>query len=230
MTKSNFKPAYFLVGFIVLVLIDMTVGSLEMTNWRHFTKPLILLSLSAYFALNGRTLQRPIYLFMLAALFFSWLGDVMLMYEHISPMYFMLGLGAFLMAHIMYMTVFLKRWNTRPGTSFWLVVVVLILYGCFLFWQLKDDLGNLLIPVVLYVLIILAMAVASFGRKGMVTPKSFTMVFLGALFFIASDSVLAINKFIDSVPYAHILVMGTYATAQYLITKGILIQEDQEGL
>ena len=228
MTKSSFKPTYFLVGFIVLVLMDLATGSLEMTNWRHFTKPLILLSLFAYFALNGRALQRSIYLFMLAALFFSWLGDVMLMYEYISPMYFMLGLGAFLTAHIMYLTVFLKRWNIRPGPLFWLVVIVLILYGCFLFWQLKDSLGNLLVPVVLYVLVILAMAVASFGRKGMVTPKSFTMVFLGALFFIISDSVLAINKFTDSVPYAHILVMGTYATAQYLITKGILIQEDHQ--
>ena len=90
---------------------------------------------------------------------------------------------------------------------------------------LKAQLGTLLIPVILYIFMILMMALSAYGRKGRVNLQSYTWVFIGALFFIASDSFLAIDKFLFTVPYAHFLVMGTYATAQYLIMKGILVQE-----
>ncbi|MBT8301337.1 MAG: lysoplasmalogenase, partial [Maribacter sp.] len=133
---------------------------------------------------------------------------------------------SFLLSHIIYSIVFLKRRNNKASISFWAVLAVFILYGAALLLLLKDDLGELLIPVIVYVSAILLMAITAFGRKNMVTSESFKLVFIGALFFIASDSLLAVNKFLSTVPYAHILVMGTYATAQFLITKGVLIQED----
>ena len=42
----------------------------------------------------------------------------------------------------------------------------------------------------------------------------------GALLFITSDSLLAINKFYSSFQYAGILIMLTYGIAQLLITLG----------
>jgi len=225
MTKTQFKPIYFLPLFIVLVLLDLVTGSLQNESLRHFTKPLILFSLFIYFAINGRFLDRSTYILMLFALFFSWLGDSFLMYETISSNYFMLGLVSFLTAHILYCIVFLKRWNKSTSSTYWLVLITLMLYGSVLFMQLKDGLGELLIPVIIYVSAILLMAITAFRRNKIVPSKSFTLVFIGALFFIASDSILAVNKFLYAVPYSHILVMGTYATAQYLITKGILIQD-----
>ena len=225
MTKIQFKPTYFLPLFIVLVLLDLITGSLQNESLRHFTKPLILFSLFIYFAINGRSLNRSTYIIMLLALFFSWLGDSFLMYETISSNYFMLGLVSFLTAHVLYCVVFLKRWNKNASSTYWLVLITLMLYGSVLFMQLKDSLGELLIPVVIYVSAILLMAITAFRRNKMVPSESFTLVFIGALFFIASDSILAVNKFLYAVPYSHILVMGTYATAQYLITKGILMQD-----
>ena len=225
MTKTHFKPTYFLPLFIVLVILDLITGSLQNESLRHFTKPLILFSLFIYFVINGRSLARSTYILMLLALFFSWLGDSFLMYDAISPNYFMLGLVSFLTAHILYCVVFLKRWNTSAPSTYWLVLIALMLYGSVLFMQLKDKLGELLIPVIIYVSAILLMAITAFRRKKMVASESFTLVFIGALFFIASDSILAINKFLNAVPYSHILVMVTYAAAQYLITKGILIQD-----
>lgn len=225
MTKTHFNPSYFLPLFIVLVILDIITGSLQNESLRHFTKPLILLSLFVYFAINGRSLARSIYILMLLALFFSWLGDSFLMYDAISPNYFMLGLVSFLTAHILYCVVFLKRWNKSASSTYWLVLITLMLYGSVLFIQLKDKLGELLIPVIIYVSAILLMAITAYRRKKMVTSESFTLVFIGALFFIASDSILAVNKFVNAFPYSHILVMGTYAAAQYLIMKGILIQD-----
>ncbi len=225
MTKPLFKPTYFLPLFIVLVIMDLITGSLENESFRHFTKPLILFSLFIYFAVNGKSLDRSTYILMLLALFCSWLGDSFLMYETISPNYFLLGLVSFLTAHILYCVVFLKRWNKNASSAFWVVLILLMLYGLVLFLQIKEHLGDLLIPVIIYVSAILLMAITAFRRKKMVSSQSFKLVFIGALFFIASDSILAINKFLSAVPYSHILVMGTYATAQFLITKGILIQD-----
>ncbi len=226
MVKPQFKPTYFLPLFMVLVILDLVTGSLENESLRHFTKPLILFSLLLYFAFNGKGLDRSTYLLMLLALFCSWLGDSFLMYDSISSLYFILGLVSFLFAHILYCIVFLKRWNKSTSTAFWLVLLLLVLYGTVLFFQLKDNLGGLLIPVIIYVSAILLMALTAFNRRNRVSSDSFKLVFIGALFFIASDSVLAINKFLTiTVPYSHVLVMGTYATAQFLITKGVLIQD-----
>jgi uncharacterized membrane protein YhhN len=50
----------------------------------------------------------------------------------------------------------------------------------------------------------------------------FQSVLIGALLFIASDSILAFNKFYQPIPYASLLIMVTYLAAQYGIVWGIL--------
>ncbi|PWK21385.1 putative membrane protein YhhN [Maribacter polysiphoniae] len=226
MGKANPKSTYFLPIFTLLVLIDLYVGSIGDDAMRHFTKPLILCSLMVYFAINGRQLGKPTYGLMLMALFFSWLGDAFLMYDGISSHYFVAGLLSFLLAHVVYTVLFFRKRNTPFSNTFWLVLGLLAFYGGFLFFQIQAGLGALKIPVIFYVAVILLMALAAFGRKGKVRQYSFNLVFWGALFFIASDSILAINKFLIDVPYSHLLIMGTYATAQYLITQGVLDQEN----
>ncbi|MBT8301533.1 MAG: lysoplasmalogenase, partial [Maribacter sp.] len=129
MVKPQFKSGFFLPLFIVLVILDLVTGSLTNESLRHFTKPLILFSLFIYFAVNGRGLDRYTYILMLLALFFSWLGDSFLMYDAVSSLYFMLGLLSFLLSHIIYSIVFLKRRNTSASTSFWAVLAIFILYG-----------------------------------------------------------------------------------------------------
>ena len=52
-------------------------------------------------------------------------------------------------------------------------------------------------------------------------PNNLT-VLLGALIFVSSDSILAINKFHSELPKSGFLIMITYIVAQFLITKGIL--------
>ena len=47
---------------------------------------------------------------------------------------------------------------------------------------------------------------------------------IGAIFFIISDSLLAINKFYFPLPYSAFWIMSTYSFAQYFIVSGILIE------
>tara|TARA_R110002033_G_scaffold66604_2_gene117583 strand:+ start:136 stop:807 length:672 start_codon:yes stop_codon:yes gene_type:complete len=216
----------FMGVFILLVLLDLVTGYLHFQGLRQLSKPLILLSLILFFGIYGRQLAKKTYRYILLALFFSLLGDIFLLYDHLSPMYFMLGLIAFLLAHITYALVFLIQGKSILKRKMPLVALLLLVYGTTLFIILQDNLGTLKIPVIIYILGILAMAITAYSRKDLVGPTSFKLVFIGAVLFILSDSILAINKFLITVPGSYILVMGTYATAQYLIVRGLLLSKD----
>jgi uncharacterized membrane protein YhhN len=69
------------------------------------------------------------------------------------------------------------------------------------------------------------MAIAAVMRKGRTVDKSFIMVYSGALLFIMSDAMIAINKFLNPLVQARLLIMSTYIAAQLLIVKGILVHE-----
>tara|TARA_R110000868_G_scaffold328255_1_gene589136 strand:- start:1541 stop:1768 length:228 start_codon:yes stop_codon:yes gene_type:complete len=69
--------------------------------------------------------------------------------------------------------------------------------------------------------IILLMVITAFFRKGSVSKSSYILVFLGALFFITSDSLLALNKFYKPLPFSSISIMLTYSIAQLFIVLGI---------
>jgi uncharacterized membrane protein YhhN len=45
---------------------------------------------------------------------------------------------------------------------------------------------------------------------------------LGAVLFIISDSLIAINKFVGDIPFPTLLIMSTYGVAQLFITKAYL--------
>jgi len=67
-----------------------------------YLKPLLLLPLIAVFI--STSFKNKIILFI--ALVFSWLGDILLLFVFKDAIYFMLGLVAFLTAHIFYIVLF----------------------------------------------------------------------------------------------------------------------------
>jgi uncharacterized membrane protein YhhN len=83
-------------------------------------------------------------------------------------------------------------------------------------------LGDLKIPVMVYALVLTVMVLQSIFRYGFTSSASFWNVCIGALFFLASDSLLAINKFLQPLPSASLLIMVTYMVAQYSITVGAI--------
>jgi uncharacterized membrane protein YhhN len=76
---------------------------------------------------------------------------------------------------------------------------------------------------------LLGMSVMALNRKEIKPVKSFHFVFLGSLLFVISDSVIAINKFFQPIPFDGIIVMSTYMAAQFLIVKGLILQFTKKG-
>lgn len=154
------------------------------------------------------------------------------MYEDLNPLYFMVGLGSFLVAHILYALVYGRMRWASGGDSLHKVhrlrmAFPVVLAGTGLIVILYPSLGELRIPVVIYALVLMVMVINALFRYQQTTFSSFFMVTAGAVFFMISDSVLAINKFLEPVPGAGVWIMGTYVLAQFLIIQGLLRHSPQ---
>jgi uncharacterized membrane protein YhhN len=177
-----------------------------------------------FFWSKSKHLPKDVRNITLLALLFSLTGDILLMFVGTSANFFIGGLVAFLLAHIMYILTFVKKRNKTINPL--LITIALLVYAVGIFYIIKDGLSDMQIPVLLYLIVILTMVVMASLRKGNVSNKSYNLVFIGALFFMISDSVLSINKFYQSFSSSGLIIMFTYALAQYLIVMGILKQRD----
>jgi uncharacterized membrane protein YhhN len=99
-------------------------------------------------------------------------------------------------------------------------------YGIFIILLLYGDLGEMKIPVIIYTAVILTMLTSTLNREKKVNRQSYMLVLVGAILFVLSDSMIAINKFGYAFPLSGIAVMITYITAQYMIALGCLKQFD----
>lgn len=144
------------------------------------------------------------------ALAVSSLGDVLL---EVDPnRLFVSGLSAFLTAHVIYTVLFVFAWS-----KFRIAALPVLLYAAgFSIW-LMPRLGALAIPVTLYICVITVMASSAICSRFPV------WVPIGALLFLASDSLLAAAKFAGPFPLRDYLVWGTYYAAQFSIATGVLL-------
>lgn len=164
---------------------------------------------------------------LLSALFFSWVGDVVIAYAFKGEIFFILGLVSFLIAHLFYIGIFAQSIKTKKQIKPYIswAFVVLAVYLLAFIGLLYPHLNALKIPVIIYAMVIgTMMAMALRGCAHWRTDAS-TYIAFGALFFVISDSTLAVNKFYTPLSAASFWIMATYLLAQYALTKGVLESE-----
>lgn len=221
MKVKDFAKIYFVILIAHLAAIDVGLDPLM----ERFTKPLLLISLIAWFYSQTPDRSRSEKLF-LVGLLFSLVGDIFLMFTEVAELYFMLGLGAFLIAQANYAMAFLVDARGKENllkSKPWLSLPFFA-YGGYFVWMLYPNLGALIIPVVAYALVLVLMGITAVNRIPSVAPRSASLVLVGALLFIASDSILAYAKFVEPFSYNRILVMTTYGVAQFALVWGMLIK------
>ncbi len=211
------KTKAFTYIFATISILEIISGTIGFQEGVTLTKPLIMPSIIIFYYLQSQKNLEKRDIFMLIAFTFSWLGDVFLMFS--EEIFFMLGLGSFLMTHLFYIYVFSRNkgkanWSARIFIPILSISVFSLIYP-------KVEKG-LLIPVLVYMLAISTMAITASERK--TNTESFRFVFVGAMLFLISDSFLAIEKFAYKIPASTILVMSTYVLAQYFIATGFLKQ------
>ncbi len=210
------KSTWFIGLFWASSVAEIGSILLGMDGVHQMAKPLLMLSLLLYF-LSESEGYPPWRTRVVGALCFSWLGDILLMRDDL----FIMGLGSFLVAHIFYIAAYLKV-GAAQGSLRVLDMVKIGAIGGILISVLYPHLGDMLIPVVAYALVLLLMALSAHKRRGATNPLSFLLVSLGAMLFVVSDALIAIGKFAFEVPHERLFVMITYIAAQYLIVQGVL--------
>ncbi|MFC2029802.1 lysoplasmalogenase [Chloroflexota bacterium] len=193
---------------------------LNLTLQLYIFKPLTML----FVILNALLARRPVSpryrTLILLGLILSLAGDVLLI---LPSDQFVLGLVSFLLAHIVYIAAF------RTGVEIPLSLpstVPFIVFGILALAVLAPGLGQMALPVLAYVIVILVMAWQALGRWRATRRTGDLLAFAGALLFVLSDTVLAFNRFRFQFPALDVVVWISYVAAQWLISQSVQAEPD----
>ena len=188
----------------------------ERQRWQVYAfKPLATLLILAL-ALS-LTPTRSEYQWAIAAgLVLSTAGDVFLMLPRDR---FVAGLASFLLAHLCYLRAFSIEVPFGAGLLLWLPFIAAGGMVVALVWPgLKPALRG---PVVVYVIVIAAMAGQATGRWYVSGSMVALAAAVGAGLFVVSDAVLAIDRFRWPFRAARAVTLSTYWAAQLLIAISV---------
>ena len=141
------------------------------------------------------------------ALLFSMGGDVLLDLDYFVP-----GLLSFLVAQIIYSTLFIRyfaAWNQRIVVS--LLLIAFSLAMSILLWNTA---GEMRLPVLVYLVVITTMGLTA-------NASTIQGVLAGAVIFMISDSLIAINRFVVPLPASDWLIMISYYLAQFYLVSSV---------
>jgi uncharacterized membrane protein YhhN len=218
----------FLGLFCLAVIIECLGGFFDSSEIHLISKPMIMLMLGSYYVVASGADRSMI---ILLAVVFSLAGDILLL----NPEYFIAGLVAFLIAHVLYIFAYRQHVDHEQSESSLRgihrirLAFPIVLAGMGLVVILFPFLGDLKIPVTVYAVVITSMVLTALFRYGKTKAASFWMVFAGAVCFMISDSILAINKFLLIVKASDLWIMLTYSVGQFLIIEGLLRHHESES-
>ena len=106
------------------------------------------------------------------------------------------------------------------------LIFLIVLAAAALHRFLSPALGALRIPVLVYMTAIAAMIWLSVERARALEEVGALIACAGALLFVTSDALLAVNRFRAPPPASPVLVLGSYFTAQWLIALSTGVGED----
>jgi uncharacterized membrane protein YhhN len=225
------KQKNWITLFILILAGDIIGVQLENALLQTIFKPMIIPVLIGYFDSQVKDITKGLAKWILFALFFSLCGDVLLMFQTKKEIFFLLGLSAFLIAHIFYIVFFHHvRVRENVKSNPWLLVIVVIYYAALVSW-LSPFLGDMKLPVRIYGIVISIMFMLAMHMLAIKNKIAGKWMMWGALLFVISDSVLAINKFYQPFEAANVIIMLMYGLAQLFLVKGAssyIISSDKE--
>lgn len=208
MTRRVLLGAYVVAAVAQVLAQALDLEALYLVS-KPLLMPLLLGFLVASAPLEGRLLRATA-----AALALSWLGDLALMPD--GDVWFLVGLLAFLLAHVAYVAGFATTYAGSPVERHKLVALPYAAWFLLLLVVLGPDLGAMLVPVAVYGVVLCTMAALATGVNATTA--------VGAAVFVVSDSTLAATALTDRFAFDGdgAVVMLTYCLGQLLIVLGVL--------
>jgi uncharacterized membrane protein YhhN len=218
-----------LVFFGLALVLDCYFIIHNEYRYRYFSKCLLMPFLaSALLFQTKHSKHMKSKLILSSGLFFAFLGDLLLLLHDNfgDPDTFIFGIFCFLIAHVAYIFFFYRMVPFSSSKPYLISFCTLLISGYLIYFLSKIWVGitkdDLVVPVILYsltigLMVLVALNTINGGRLKKIGYRHFIP---GAVLFIASDSILALDKYSSPIPNAGIWVILTYAAAQFLITTG----------
>ena len=201
-----------LAAAVVIAAAGAIIGAMAGGVWlplHYIAKPLTTLLILGL-AAGATGADRRYRCWILLGLAFSLMGDIWLM---LPGDYFVAGLIAFLLAHLAYISAFLPGLRWRSALPAGLCLAAYAAVNVVMLWPYLP--AALQVPVMVYVVVLALMAIVALGQR------SAGWAAIGGLLFIASDSLLAWDRFTTGVPLAPLLILSTYYLAQWSIARSV---------
>lgn len=204
------------IGFLIASGLHI-FGLFFSTTLANYSKPFLIPALGILYVVSSKKID----FWVLGALVFSCLGDILLLDK---AQYFVFGLASFLLAHLLYIKLTASEIQKVSWKEILLVSIPFVLFLFGLLQLLYSNLNEMKIPVIVYGIVI-----SSFGASTLMVYRQEKStenmwLLLGALLFILSDSMIAINTFYSANGMYPFLIMTTYILAQYLIVKSFILK------
>jgi uncharacterized membrane protein YhhN len=227
LNQQNQTPMNLLViAYIIIGAMEVLAEATGNSTLRFVTKPLLMPVLMLFYHQSTKLTFSSFDKKIMMALFFSWFGDVFLMFVFKNELFFLAGLGSFLLAHIFYVIAFTAVTNKSAEALLpkkaWILIPLIAYFVMLMVSFFSKVPGEMKIPVAVYSATIAAMVAMAVNRYKRVNDKSFSLVMAGALLFMLSDSIIAVNKFLyqGEMAFAGVGIMVLYISGQYFIAKG----------
>jgi hypothetical protein len=158
------------------------------------------------------------------AIVFTWIGDIMFVLFVKNFLFFFVGISSYFAAHIFFLFAFWKAsFDEKLKFHFSLIPLLAIAYVAVMAYLIVPYLdGVIQVPVSLYALSTLLLVIFAWYRRTQTTAESFIWVILGVILIIISDSVLAINRFSTTIPFAQYVTTICFIGAYWFIINGLM--------
>ncbi len=123
--NTYMKPAYIFIIVVACYFLGMT---LKQDTIQFIFKPLLISSLLFYFVVNTKQVRSILKKWITGALIFSIAGDTLLMFANANELFFILGLCAFLVAHLFYIYTFHQIRARHDIAGKWYAAIIVVIY------------------------------------------------------------------------------------------------------
>jgi uncharacterized membrane protein YhhN len=210
-----------LFPIVLVAALDWWAVATGRRRLELLAKPLTLALLTFWLA-AGVGWQGAALWFVLA-LALSLAGDIFLLFDE---RFFLAGLVAFALAHLAYLAGF-NLPLPHPNLFTFLLAFSLAIFAARIYGLLRPGLPDgLRKPVLGYTLVITLMTLSAVNTlfRPDWQPLAAALAALGAVLFLASDIILAFNRFARPIPRGRVWNMMAYHLGQIALAAGIWLQ------
>src|SRR6185369_8152826 len=214
------KKTIWIALFLLVLLVNLIAVYSNSESLQFLTKPLLMPLLAIYLLLRTNTANSNLKGWIFLALFFSWAGDIFLLFEERGSNFFLWGLSAFFVAQVCYIVFFhnIRMREYIRGNA--LLLLLVIVYYSVLISVLSPYLGKMTLAVRIYGVVLSFMVMLAMHTMLGKNKRAALWMTMGAILFVVSDSLLAFNKFFAAFNNAGLIIMLPYGLAQLFITEG----------